>query len=166
MKLYHYAPRENTLLSDGLLSPAKSKKDLSGYAPRAGSSDKKIILQWLDTTFPGRSRSVSCLTELIKWQGNDPVLKKIVDNSVLFSFEWEDLVNSGEVEAVWCKNGSQAHGWGEVFYQVGIDEIDTTPLAWEKCNVEKGLLYAVIRHYLIVLKNGVIPPKYLHLETF
>lgn len=165
MKLYHYAPLANSVLSDGLLSPVRSKKGLSCYAQRAGSSDREIILQWLDETFSGRSRSISCLTEPIKWQGNDPVLKKIVDSSVLFSSEWEELVNSGEVEAVWCKNGSLANGLGEVFYQVNIDEIDTTPLTWEKCNTEKGILYAAIRHYLIVLKNGVIPPEYLRLET-
>ena len=31
--------------------------------------------------------------------------------------------------------------------------------------IEKDLLYAVIRHYLIVLKDGVILPEYLTLES-
>lgn len=164
MKLYHYAPLDNTVLSDGLLSTAKLKKDLSCYVRRAGSNEREMILQWLDKTFPGRSRSVSCLTEPIKWQGNDPVLKSIADTSALFSFEGEALVNSGEVEAVWCKDGSQANGFAEKFYPVQFHEIDVSPLPWEKCNSDKGVLYAVIRHYLIVLKSGVLPPQYLRLE--
>lgn len=165
MKLYHYAPKDNTVLSEGLLSTARSRKDLFCYAHRAGSEDREEILRWLDGTFPGRSRAVSCLTEPIKWQGNDPVLKKIVDASTLFSFDLQELINGGEVEAIWCKNGSQANGLEEVFYSVHLNEIDDSPLLWEKCNSKEGALYAVIRHYLVVLKNGVILPKYLHVEN-
>lgn len=165
MKLYHYAPLNNTVLSDGLLSTARSKNDLSCYAQRAGSEDKAKILHWLDETFPGRSRSVSCLTEPIKWQGNDPVLKKIIDHSTLFSFKLDDLVRDGLVEAIWRKNGSEADGFAEVFNRVSVNEIKYEPLPWEKCSAKKGLLYAVIPHYLLVLKDGVIPPQYLYLET-
>jgi len=165
MKLYHYAPINNTVLSDGLFSTAKSKKDLFCYAQRAGSTDRGRILQWLDESFPGRSRSVSCLTEPIRWHGNDPVLKKIVDSSSLFSFNLEDLINGDEVEAIYCKDGSAADGFKEIFYPVQFNEIKTTPLLWDRCDSEKGILYAVIRHYLVVLKRGVIPPKYLYWET-
>jgi len=39
-----------------------------------------------------------------------------------------------------------------------------SPLTWEKVDAAKDLLYAVVRHYLIVLKDGCIPPKFLTLE--
>ena len=164
MKLYHYAPSENTVLSEGLLSLANSKKDLRCYAHRASSADKQKIFEWLDSTFPGRTKSISCLTEPIKWYGNDPILKKIADASVLFSFELKELAEAGLIEAIWCKDGSSADGHNEKFYQIEVSEIDLSPLSWHKCCVEKGLLYAVIRHYLLVIKDGVIPPKYITQE--
>ena len=166
MKLYHYAPKENTLLKDGLLSISKVEKSysLKAYAHRAGSENRSDIIAWLDKTFVGRSRAISCLTEQIKWQGNDAVLKKIVDGTVLFSFNLEELIEAGLVESIWCKNGSDADGYNENFHQVNLEEIDFSPLSWEKVDASKGLLYAVVRHYMIVLKNGYIPPEFLTLE--
>ena len=100
MKLYHYAPRENSVLKDGLFSISKIDRNLRPYAHRAGSENKEDILKWLDSTFYGRSRAISCLTEPIKHEGNDPVLKKIVDGSELFSFELNDLIKDGVVETM------------------------------------------------------------------
>ena len=165
MKLYHYAPKDNSVMTDGLLSISKIDRDLKPYAHRVGSENKEDILKWMDSTFYGRSRAISCLTEQIKWQGNDQVLKKIVDGTELFSFELDDLINDGLVESIWCKNGSEANGLNEKFYQVKPDEIDLSPLTWDKVDVSKGLLYAVVRHYLIVLKDGIIPAKYLIKEN-
>lgn len=164
MRLYHYAPKENTVLEQGLLSISKAPRDLRAYARRAGSENRAEIMAWLDKTFAGRSRAISCLTEPIKWQGNDAVLQAIVERSVLFSFELNDLIKAGLVEAIWCKNGSDAGGYNERFYQVQPQEIDTSPLTWEKVDAAKDLLFAVVRHYLIVLKDGVIPPQYLRKE--
>lgn len=84
MRLYHYAPKENTVKEKGLLSISKGPRDLHAYAHRAGSENKDDIMAWLDTTFAGRSHAISCLTEPIKWQGNDAVLKAIIDRSRYF----------------------------------------------------------------------------------
>lgn len=164
MKLYHYAPKENTIMKDGLFSISKIDRNLSPYAHRAGSENKEDILKWLESTFYGRSRAISCLTEQIKWKGNDPVLKKIIKASELFSFDLDELIKDGLVESIWFKNGSDANGLNEQFYQVMPEEIDLSSLTWEKVDVSKGLLYAVVRHYLIVLKEGYIPPEYITKE--
>lgn len=138
---------------------------MSPYAHRAGSENKEDIFKWMDSTFYGRSRAISCLTEQIKWKGNDAVLKKIIEGTVLFSFELNDLIKDGLVESIWCKNGSDANGLNEHIYQVIPEEIDLSPLTWEKVDVSKGLLYAVVRHYMVVLKEGYIPPKYITKEN-
>lgn len=164
MKLYHYAPKVNTVKEKGLLSISQGPRDLRAYANRAGSENRDEIMAWLDKTFAGRSRAISCLTEPIKWQGNDAVLKAIVDRSALFSFELEDLLKAGLVESIWCKNGSDAGGYNEKFFEVKPEDIDLSPLTWEKVDAAKDLLYAVVRHYLIVLKNGCIPPEFLREE--
>lgn len=165
MKLYHYAPKENTIMEHGLYSISKNPQNLRAYANRSGSKNCDDIRAWLDKTFPGRSRAISCLTEPIRWQGNDAVLKTIVDKSTLFSFEIEELIKAGLVESIWCKNGSDAGGYNEKFFKVKPEEIDSSPLNWEKVDASKDLLYAVIRHYLIVLKEGYIPPEYLKKES-
>ena len=164
MRLYHYAPKVNTVKEKGLLSISKGPRDLRAYAHRAGSENRDEIMAWLDKTFAGRSRAISCLTEPIKWQGNDAVLKAIVDRSALFSFELDYLIKAGLLESIWCKNGSDAGGYNEKFFEVKPEEIDLSPLTWEKVDAAKDLLYAVVRHYLIVLKDGYIPPQYLTLE--
>ncbi|MBQ9270782.1 MAG: hypothetical protein IJ218_00755 [Alphaproteobacteria bacterium] len=103
MRLYHYAPKENTVMECGLLSISKGPRDLCAYAHRAGLENKDEIMAWLDKTFSGRSRAISCLTEPIKWQGNDAVLKAIVDRSALFSFELE------KTQVQEAKNVKQVH---------------------------------------------------------
>ncbi len=159
MKLYHYAPKDNTILEDGFLSIAKSSKNLEAYAKRANSKNKDDIIKWLDNSFYGRSRTISCLTETIKWQNNDKMLKNFIDRTELFSFELEDLINNNMVEKIYCKTGSLSSGIYENFYEVDITQIDCSQLNWSKCNYSKGLFFGVIRHYLIVLKDGVIPSK-------
>ena len=84
MKLYHYAPKKNSVKKDGILSISKTDRDLKPYIHRANSEKKEDILRWLDSTFYGRSRAISCLTETIKYKGNDPILKKIIDGTELF----------------------------------------------------------------------------------
>lgn len=164
MRLYHYAPLRNTCLTEGILSISKNPSNLKSYVTRVGSEDKEDILCFLEKTFEGRCRSISCLTEPIVWQNNDAVLKKIVEHSELFSFELDELLKDNLIEAIWCKKGCWANGINEQFVKITKDDIDTSPRPWEICDSSKGLLFGVICHYLIVLKDGFIPPQYLTLE--
>lgn len=164
MRLYHYAPKENTVLEEGIKSISKIDRNLRSYVKRVGSDKKEDIINWLEKTFAGRSRTISCLTEPISWQGNDKVLKALVDKSILYSFELEDLINAGLVESIWCKDGSEASGTNEHFYQVSKDEIDMSPLPWHKCDSSKGLIFGVIKHYMLVLKDGIIPAEFIKEE--
>ncbi len=166
MRLYHYSPKGNTIKKDGYLSISKIDIDLKAYKHRAQSNKKEDVLKWLDSTFYGRSRSISCLTEKIRWRGNDPVLKKLIKKSELFYFELDDLLKDGIVESIWCKDGSDCKGCNEKFYQVTPNEIDLTPLSWEKVDLSKELLYSVIRHYMLVLKDGHIPARYMKKYRF
>ncbi len=50
----------------------------------------------------------------------------------------------------------------EVLYQLSdLTEIDFTPNDYSVLDDEKGWRFAFIRYYLIVVKDGVIPPKYI-----
>ena len=165
LKMYHYSKHGNTVLKDGLFGIRKSGRSMIPYVHRAGTDESEKIYEWLDTTFQGRSNSVSCLTEKIVWQGNDKILRTIVEGCDLFSFDLEQLVKDGIVTAIWCKDGSDAGGYNEKFKKVELDEVDCSPLTWEKCDSSKDLLFAVVRHYMLVLKDGFIPAKYIKKEN-
>ncbi len=164
MKLYHYLPKENNAFQVGLLTLSKKPEEIRKYGKRLGTENIQEITTWLEKTFPGRTRAISVLTEPVQTKGTDSMLKEWVATKELVSIDFNRLLSDGLIESVWCKEGSDAQGKEEKLYQVNPDEIDLTPLDWTKCSQEKGLFFGVIRHYLIVLKEGVIPPKYMTKE--
>ena len=143
------------------MSVSQVPDELLKYGKRVGSNDPKKICLWLDKTFPGRTRAISVLTEPVVWNGNDPMLKEWVNQNDLLEVDFDGLLKDGFVESIWCKNGSKADGTDEKIYQVTPDKISFSPLPWHLCSKEKGLFFGVIRHYFLVMKGGVIPPKYL-----
>ncbi len=159
MKLYHYAPKENTCLKKGILSVSLLPECLFHYASRAGSEEHSVILKWLDKTFSGRSRSVSCFTEPLKLNG-----EIIVNGGHLFSFDIDELVGEDLIESVYRKTKSGNCGRNEAFQKIEPSEIDYTPLDFSPYKTEYDLTNAFFRHYMIVLKDGFIPPQYLTLE--
>ena len=161
MKLYHYAPLKNTFLADGIGAFALGYGDVAPYVKRAESGDRKEIIRWMERCFPERSRAISCITEPIAWQGNDPMLKEFADQKVLFSFDLNTLIEAGLIESIWCQTGEPQN---PRYYPVKPDEIEVTALPWHLCNREKGLFFGTVRHYFVVPKKGFIPPKYLTQE--
>ena len=157
MKLYHYAPAKNTVLKDGLISFSGGYGEVAPYIKRAGTDNRDDIISWMEKTFKGRSRALSVITEPIRWQNYDPMLKEFVQNHVLFSFELDNLLKDDLIESIWC-------GEGQAPYPIGPEEIDCSPLPWEKCNQKKNLFFGVIRHYFIVLKKGRLAPQYIRQE--
>ena len=161
MKLYHYAPIKNTILTEGIFSFAQGAGDIKPYIRRAKSEKRAEIIRWMEMSFPGRSRAISCITEPIVWQGNDPMLYQFVKERTLFSIDLDRLVADRLIEAVWCQEGQGTAPDQNRFYQVSPEKIDFSPLPWHLCNRDKGLFFGVIRHYFVITKNGHIPPGYL-----
>lgn len=150
--LYSYILKPNDVLINGIKSPIlQDAALLSHYAARAGSAEKEKIVAYLEKVFSGRSRAVSCLTE----QAPDLNCRKVQGFKSLrecFAFSSDILKNPEIVEAVWCaENGA--------FRQV--DALDFSPLPWKTINDEDDIFFARIRHYMLVLKKGYIPPEYL-----
>lgn len=167
MKLYHYAIKGNTVLEDGLLSFSKNDKAPTHYyLNRAKSENKQDIINWMETSFEGRSRIVTGLTETIKWHNKSHSLRDFIEGADLFSYDLDSLNIDGLIDAVWCKYAvTDVEGLDEKIYKLNsINEIDLSPLPWEKCNDDEGKRFSVIRHYLVVMKDGYIPPKYITKE--
>lgn len=161
MKLYHYIPKGNEALTKGIYSVSQLPEELLKYGKRLGTDDPEKILAWMEGTFAGRSRAISVLTEPVHWQGNDPMLKEWVDKMDLMEIDFDALVKDGQIESIWCKEGSDANGTNENICKISADKIDLSPLPWHLCSKEKGLFFGVIHHYFLVMKDGVIPAKYI-----
>ena len=162
MKLYHYIPK-NADISQGILSVSKRPDELAKYGRRAGGDNPTAITAWLEKTFVGRARAVSVLTEPVKWQGNDPMLKAWTDTKCLLEIDADGLLANGLVDAIWCKEGSDKAGFNEQFHKITPDKIDFSPLPWHLCSAEQGLFFGAVRHYFLVMKDGIIPPDYIRI---
>lgn len=180
MKLYHYVPKDSTVMTEGLLSFSKSKKvNLKSYIWRAeGLKTKKDVCKWMEKCFKGRSLGIRFFTEPIKWNDNSvEVLKSFVDEFALISVDISKLNTDGLIESIYFSPAvHKVHPEAltdpnfnmkcDEFYikLKSIKDIDFSPVDWSICDDKKGRRFAFVPYYLFVIKDGVIPPKYIQLE--
>ena len=154
-KLYNYVPKEIDAEQTGLWSPiVASRMSLKHYFGRARTRTKKGVLAYLETLFPGRSRAISFLTAPM----TDQCLyyDDFCRDRILYSVDFDILLQKGFVEGIYRSEGkklqkikAQEIQWNEV-------------LPWSK--VGSGLFFKVIPHYMIVIRDGKIPPELIKQE--
>lgn len=176
MKLYHYIAKGNTALTEGILSFAKnSYADLSYYYKRTGGETTHAgIVKWMENCFEGRSRGIRGFSEPIRWTDKSiNMFKPFIENADLFSIDLDALQKDGLIEAVYVSPAIKPN-LDKDFPQdlderlvklASIDEIDTSPIDWTVCDEKLGLRFSVVPYYLIVIKGGIIPSKYIILES-
>ena len=155
--LYTYVPKENTLDIEGLYGPwGDSEENLvRRYGPRANATTKQQVLDWLEKIDPGRSRSLSVLTEPIPDTASDR-LKAFADSHQLVKLpSVQILIAAGLVEPEFYKNTG-----GKKMYK--RERISYKPIDWNQPN--SGLLFKKIPHYLLIA-NKAIPPEYLEKQA-
>jgi len=149
---YNYAPKEADVLNTGLWAPAKApRKALSHYFGRAKTKTKKGVLAYLKTIFPGRSRAISVLTS--------PMTKKCCfytdfeQNMCLYSIDFDKLQKADLIEAIYR------------IERKTIKKISANQILWDEelpwGKVGKGYIFTKIPHYMIVLKDGIIPKDFI-----
>jgi len=171
MKLYHYVARPNNVLKKGLLSiAANPKANLSYYFKRSGENTHEGVCKWMENCYPGRSRAIRGFSEQIKWtERSIHCLKDFIDNADMFEIDIDALNKDGLIEAVYVSpsildrpEALKAQVSDELYEKLnGVEEIDYSPIDWAVCDDELGHRFAFVRYYLIVVKGGIIPPKYL-----
>lgn len=175
MKLYHYAAKGNTVLKDGILSLAQNPNaELGYYNKRSGATTHEGVVQWMENCFAGRSRGIRGFSEPIRWTENSLSLKEFVNNADMFSIDLDALVQDGLLEAVYVSppipidpEALPPKGIGftdvdEVLVKLGsIADISVEAVDWSVCNDKLGRRFAFVPYYLIIVKNGVIPPQYI-----
>lgn len=175
MKLYHYIAKPNTALKEGILSFAKnSNADLRYYFKRSGETSHKGIVKWMESCFEGRSRAIRGFSEPIQWtEKSVNMFKPFIENADLFSIDLDALNKDGLIEAVYISPAIKPNLDKDfpqdvderLFKLSSINDIDTSPVDWSVCDEKLGLRFSVVPYYLIVIKDGIIPPKYIKKEA-
>ena len=178
MKLYHYVTKGNNVMEVGLLSiSANPKADINYYIKRSGAKTHKGVCSWMEGCFKGRSRAIRFFTTPLQWTKKSLRIKELVDTCDLFEVNVTRLAKDGLVEAVYVKpsifderyytkedlSKLLAYGVDESLIQLkSVKEIDYTyQQTWNLCDDSKGLRMAPLQYYVLVIKGGVVPPKYL-----
>ena len=167
MYLYHYVAKRNNVLSEGILSFAKNPKaDINYYIKRSGKTTHSDIVKWMESCFAGRSRGIRLLIEPLQHTQNTPSIRKFIETSDLFKIDISTLKKDGLIEAVYVSPSvlekEPQNKNDEGLYKISdLTEIDFTANDYTILDDEKGWRFAFIRYYLIVIKGGVIPPKYI-----
>lgn len=174
MILYHYIAKGNTALSEGILSlAANPKTDLSYYYKRTGGeTTHEGVVKWMESCFKGRSRAIRGFAEPIQWtEKSEKMFKDFIEGADLFAIDVSALDADGLVEAVYVSPALRPNLDKEILKDVdeqlikldSVNDIDTSPVDWTVCDEKLGLRFSVVPYYLIVVKGGIIPPKYLTL---
>jgi len=171
MKLYHYVVRPNNVLEKGLLSISANKNaDLSYYLKRSGENTHEGVCKWMENCFEGRSRAIRAFTEPCQYTERSLYcIKSFVDKADLFEIDVDALQKDGLIEAVYLSPSvldlppiEEKQAIDEVLQKInGIEDIDYSPIDWSVCDDKLGHRFAFVRYYLLTVKDGVIPPKYL-----
>lgn len=175
MKLYHYVTKGNTVLEKGILSFAQNPNaDLNYYYKRTGGrTTHEEITAWMESCFVGRSRGIRAFSEPIRWTDKSRSLEAFVKNADMFSIDVEALAKDGLLEALYVSPSVmdmpelvESKDCDEVLQKIsGVEKIDYSPIDWSVCNDELGWRFAFVRYYLMVIKGGFIPTKYIALEA-
>ncbi len=175
MKLYHYITKGNSALTEGILSFAKNPSaELSYYYKRSGQTTHEGIVNWFESCFTGHSRAIRAFSEPIQWtEKSKNMFKPFIDNADLFSIDVPKLEADGLIEAVYVSPAIKPNldkilpqDIDECLVKLNsIKDIGTFPVDWSACDEKLGLRFSVVPYYLLVLKNGLIPPEYITLES-
>lgn len=175
-KLYHYITKGNFALSQGILSFAKNPDaDLSYYRKRSGGAISHAgIVKWMENCFKGRSRGIRCFSEPIKWtEKSINMFKPFIENADLFSINLDSLQQDGYIEDIYISPAITPNSDKNLPQNVdeqllklnSINDISTAPIDWSVCDEKRGLRFSVVPYYLLIIKDGIIPPRYITLES-
>ena len=122
----------------------------------------------MEKCFKGRSRGIRCLIEPMQYTERTPSIKQFIESADLFEIDVSALDKDGLLEAVYVSPSvlekEPENKYDELLIKLSdISKIDFTPNDYTILDDEKGWRFAFMRYYLLIVKDGVIPPKYIKL---
>ena len=127
----------------------------------------------MENCFEGRSRAIRGFSEPVKWTNDSLSLKDFIDNADMYSIYLEALDKDGLLEAIYispsvadCPTLKEQWDYDELLIKLyNYKDISVRPIDWSVCDEKSGLRFSVVPYYLIVIKAGIIPPKYITKEN-
>ncbi len=180
MKVYLYTYAYEQIKKEGYKSLSMFDKKSEHYkvallTHKSSAKSEKLedIEAYLENTFTGRMRSICVITDVAPMEEyKHPYLNYLVHNAKVISFDLEQLLKDGIVEEIYCKDNRQSalqDASLENIYKINnLSEIDLTSNDWHLCEQDQYnnlSPWTTIKHYFLVLKDGIIPAKYITLET-
>lgn len=154
-RLYTYLPKDNTALTEGLLSTALSDRGFEKYRGRTGKYTKEDVLKVLDSWEPEwtRSKAISALTQPIPPDaGKD--FQEFARDRKLYSFDTKDLIKAKILAHL--RRARKGGGTDPV------DDVKKERLNWRR--KKKHLLFQGVPHYFVETTGGKIPPEFVREE--
>lgn len=170
MLLYHYVAKGNTVEREGLLSFARNPNaDLSYYFKKSGKTTHADIVNWFESKFNGRSRGIRAFPCRIQPTEKSKSLQNFIENADLFAIDINALDAAGLLESVYVSpsvtdtpNITDSADADEALYKLpDARSIDASPVDWSVCDDSLGRRFAYVRYYLLIVKDGVIPPRFI-----
>lgn len=154
-RLYTYLPKNNTALTDGLLSTALSPNGWEKYKGRTDRNTQDAVLKVLDSWEPEwtRSKALSALTQPIPDDATEDLVE-FAKNHELYSFDIKDLIKAKILTHL--RRTRKGRGTDPV------NEVKNEKLNWHR--KKKHLLFQGMPHYMVETKDGKIPPELIRLE--
>lgn len=114
-------------------------------------------------------RPQPCHSRLFRTDAMDgQEFKTFIENADMFSINLKGQ-GKGKIEAVYVSSSIRAN-FDQGFPQdvderpvklSFVDDIDTSSVDRSACDEKPGVLFSVVPYCLIVIKEGIIPPKYI-----
>ncbi len=180
MKMYVYTYAYDKIKQEGYKSLAMFDKNsdhckniLRTHRHSAKSDNYDNIWTYLEQSFEGRLLSICVVTEIAPVENYaHPYLNYLVHHADVISFDLTQLIADDLVKAVYCKDLRQTAlkdaSFENIYKIENIDDIDLEPCDWHLCEKEEYKMispWATIKHYMLVLTKGYIPPEYITLEV-
>ena len=101
------------------------------------------------------------------------MFKPFIENADLFSIDLDTLQQDGYIENIYVSPEIKPNLDKDLPKNVdeqliklnSINDISTAPIDWSVCDEKLGLRFSVVPYYLLIIKGGVIPPRYITLES-
>ena len=157
MKLYTYVPKDADKSIRSIATLPKDNLSWTKYKERANAETRDEVLDWLESTAPGRTRSFSAFTQPIPDDANPDILA-FRDAKRLAVVDYDQLKRDGLIDAVYATNPEWEPD-SDVPKLIAVEPTEDD-IDWQQ-KVRRDLLFAKIRHYLIALKKGYVPARYV-----
>lgn len=118
------------------------------------------------SSFNGSSRGISALIEPLKYTKKIKSIQRLIEESDLFETDLDALIRDDLIEGIYVSPSvleqKSENPCDELLVWInGGAEIDYTPNDYNILDDEKDLRFAFIRYYLLIIKDCIIPPKYI-----